>query len=109
MLLAIDAEFVMFSPEEKVAEYGVETVTRPARLGLARISVLRGDPGPCSGGTLKPGPGPGEGVADRARAVWEGAPGPWRTPWSNPGTVIDLHDASEPLKRPNPSEPALLV
>jgi len=49
MLLAIDAEFVMFSPEEKVIESGVETVTRPARLGLARISVLRGDAGPLAG------------------------------------------------------------
>mmetsp|Transcript_18769 Transcript_18769/g.48144 ORF Transcript_18769/g.48144 Transcript_18769/m.48144 type:complete len:1322 (+) Transcript_18769:261-4226(+) len=50
MLLAIDAEFVMFSPEEKVSRHGVEAVTRGARLGLARISVLRGDPGPSSGG-----------------------------------------------------------
>jgi PAB-dependent poly(A)-specific ribonuclease subunit 2 len=49
MLLAIDAEFVMFSPEEKVSQNGMESVTRAARLGLARISVLRGDPGPDSG------------------------------------------------------------
>lgn len=75
MLLAIDAEFVMFSPEEKVADYGVETVTRPARLGLARISVLRGDPGPCSGGTLKPGPGArGGGSGSRVR-FGRGRPG----------------------------------
>jgi len=46
MILAIDAEFVMLSPEEKVIVNGLEGVKTPARLGLARISVLRGDPGP---------------------------------------------------------------
>lgn len=59
MLLAIDAEFVMFSPEEKVSRHGVEAVTRGARLGLARISVLRGDPGPSSGARPQQVPRPG--------------------------------------------------
>lgn len=43
MLLGIDAEFVAFSTAEKTVENGVEIVTRPARLGLARVSVVRGE------------------------------------------------------------------
>ena len=48
-LIAIDAEFVSMQQEEK--EYrsdGTKKVIRPARLSLARVSVLRGD-GPKEG------------------------------------------------------------
>jgi hypothetical protein len=43
MLFAIDAEFVALSAPETTFEYGVEVQTRPARLGLGRVSVLRGE------------------------------------------------------------------
>lgn len=43
MLLGIDAEFVAFSTAEKTVVGGMEVVTRPARLGLARVSVVRGE------------------------------------------------------------------
>ena len=49
MLVAIDAEFVSMQQEE--TEYrsdGTKKVIRPARLSLARVSVLRGD-GPKAG------------------------------------------------------------
>ena len=49
MLVAIDAEFVQMQQEE--TEYrsdGTKKVLRPARLSLARVSVLRGD-GPKQG------------------------------------------------------------
>ena len=48
-LIAIDAEFVSMQQEE--TEYrsdGTKKVIRPARLSLARVSVLRGD-GPKEG------------------------------------------------------------
>lgn len=48
-LVAIDAEFVQMQQEE--TEYrsdGTKKVLRPARLSLARVSVLRGD-GPKQG------------------------------------------------------------
>ncbi|GBG65163.1 hypothetical protein CBR_g49959 [Chara braunii] len=49
MLLGIDAEFVALSPAEKgTREDGSEFIKRPARLGLARISVVRGE-GPKAG------------------------------------------------------------
>jgi hypothetical protein len=48
MLFAIDAEFVALSPPETTFEFGVEVQTRPARLGLGRVSVLRGE-GPRAG------------------------------------------------------------
>ncbi|KXT04451.1 hypothetical protein AC578_3579 [Pseudocercospora eumusae] len=42
--VAIDAEFVRLLREEiDVGADGTRTMTRPARLGLARVSVLRGD------------------------------------------------------------------
>ena len=44
MLLGIDAEFVMLHPEEKeFRSDGTEEMKRPARLGLARVSVVRGE------------------------------------------------------------------
>ncbi|KAG0613820.1 hypothetical protein M758_6G131500 [Ceratodon purpureus] len=44
MLLGLDAEFVALSPAEKgTREDGGEYVKRPARLGLARVSVVRGE------------------------------------------------------------------
>jgi len=44
MLLGIDAEFVMLHPEEKeIRSDGTEDLKRPARLGLARVSVVRGE------------------------------------------------------------------
>jgi PAB-dependent poly(A)-specific ribonuclease subunit 2 len=49
-LLAIDAEFVSYAPAEKeVLEDGSELEVRPAQLGLARVSVVRGDSGPSHG------------------------------------------------------------
>eukprot|EP00850_Spirogloea_muscicola_P011319 SM000070S21285 [mRNA] locus=s70:22412:31223:- [translate_table: standard] len=49
MLLGIDAEFVALSPAAKEIDgSGVEYLKRPARLSLARVSVVRGD-GPHSG------------------------------------------------------------
>eukprot|EP00897_Mesotaenium_endlicherianum_P000236 jgi/Mesen1/10212/ME000077S09547 len=43
MLLGIDAEFVALSaPQKGLRNDGVEFVRRPARLGLARVSVVRG-------------------------------------------------------------------
>ncbi|KAL4430743.1 hypothetical protein ABPG75_005999 [Micractinium tetrahymenae] len=41
-LFALDAEFVAYSPPEKALLRGVEVEVRPSRLGLARVSVLRG-------------------------------------------------------------------
>ena len=44
MLLGIDAEFVALSPAEKgVKPDGTELLLRPARLALARISVVRAE------------------------------------------------------------------
>ena len=44
---AIDAEFVRLLREEiSMDANGTRHITRPARSGLARVSVLRGDPGP---------------------------------------------------------------
>jgi PAB-dependent poly(A)-specific ribonuclease subunit 2 len=44
MLLGLDAEFVALSPAEKgTREDGAEYIIRPARLGLARVSVVRGE------------------------------------------------------------------
>ncbi|KAK3256488.1 hypothetical protein CYMTET_34386, partial [Cymbomonas tetramitiformis] len=49
MLLAIDAEFVMYAPAEKeIRDDGTEYEVRPAQLGLARVSVVRGE-GPRQG------------------------------------------------------------
>ncbi|CAL8467279.1 g6816 [Coccomyxa elongata] len=42
MLLGIDTEFVAHSPPDKVMRGGVEVETRPSRLGLGRVSVVRG-------------------------------------------------------------------
>ncbi|KAK9843491.1 hypothetical protein WJX81_005692 [Elliptochloris bilobata] len=41
-LLALDAEFVAHSPPDTVLRGGVEVEVCPARLGLARVSVVRG-------------------------------------------------------------------
>jgi PAB-dependent poly(A)-specific ribonuclease subunit 2 len=41
-LFALDAEFVAYSPPEKALLRGVEVEVRPSRLGLARVSLLRG-------------------------------------------------------------------
>ncbi|CAG9463700.1 unnamed protein product [Pedinophyceae sp. YPF-701] len=46
MLVAVDAEFVEFAPAERTFKGGQEVVLRPPRLGLARVSVIRGEPGP---------------------------------------------------------------
>eukprot|EP00887_Chlorella_sp_A99_P005338 scaffold1.g5338.t1 len=43
MLFALDAEFVAYSPPEKVMRDGREVEARPSRLGLARVSVVRGE------------------------------------------------------------------
>lgn len=49
MLVAIDAEFVSMQQEEtEFRSDGTKKVIRPARLSLARVSVLRGD-GPKAG------------------------------------------------------------
>ena len=49
MLVAIDAEFVSMQQEEtEFRSDGTKKVIRPARLSLARVSVLRGD-GPMAG------------------------------------------------------------
>jgi len=45
MLVAIDTEFVQMAPAQCVYRDGTQIVLRPPRLSLARISVLRGDPG----------------------------------------------------------------
>lgn len=43
-MVAIDAEFVSMQQEEsEFRSDGTKKVLRPARLGLARVSVLRGD------------------------------------------------------------------
>ena len=43
-LCGIDAEFVAYNKEEtEVRSDGTRSVIRPSRLGLARVSVLRGD------------------------------------------------------------------
>lgn len=42
-LFGIDAEFVAYSNAEKTVEDGAEVITRPPRLGLARVSVVRGE------------------------------------------------------------------
>ena len=48
-VVSIDAEFVMMQREEvDLRSDGTKTVLRPARLSLARVSVLRGD-GPREG------------------------------------------------------------
>jgi len=53
MLVGIDAEFVALSPAEKsIRPDGTEVVLRPPRLGLGRVSVVRGD-GPSSGMPLQ--------------------------------------------------------
>jgi PAB-dependent poly(A)-specific ribonuclease subunit 2 len=52
-ILAIDAEFVQYSPAEKAVIRGMEVELRAARLGLARVSIIRGIGGPG---------GPGKGV-----------------------------------------------
>ncbi|THV07954.1 hypothetical protein K435DRAFT_815204 [Dendrothele bispora CBS 962.96] len=50
MLVAIDAEFVSMQQEEtEFKSDGSKKVIRPARLSLARVSVLRGDEGPKQG------------------------------------------------------------
>ncbi|KAL0035726.1 hypothetical protein WJX77_000104 [Trebouxia sp. C0004] len=43
LLLGIDAEFVAHAPAEKVMQGGVEVEVCKARLGLARVSVVRGE------------------------------------------------------------------
>ncbi|KAA6420138.1 MAG: PAB-dependent poly(A)-specific ribonuclease subunit 2, partial [Trebouxia sp. A1-2] len=48
LLLGIDAEFVAHAPAEKVMQGGVEVEVCKARLGLARVSVVRGE-GPAAG------------------------------------------------------------
>lgn len=48
LLLGIDAEFVAHAPAEKVIQGGVEVEVCKARLGLARVSVVRGE-GPAAG------------------------------------------------------------
>jgi PAB-dependent poly(A)-specific ribonuclease subunit 2 len=50
-LLALDAEFVAYSPPERVVRRGVEVEARPSRLGLGRVSVVRGE-GPLAGTPL---------------------------------------------------------
>ncbi|KAI9199852.1 ubiquitin carboxyl-terminal hydrolase-domain-containing protein [Polychytrium aggregatum] len=48
LIVAIDAEFVALSNEEtEIRSDGTRSVLRPSRLGLARVSVLRGD-GECT-------------------------------------------------------------
>lgn len=47
-LFALDAEFVAYSPPERVVRRGVEVEARPSRLGLGRVSVVRGS-GPATG------------------------------------------------------------
>lgn len=43
-LIAIDAEFVALTKEEsEIHSDGTRSVVRPSRLGLARLSVLRGE------------------------------------------------------------------
>ncbi|KAK9820479.1 hypothetical protein WJX72_010776 [[Myrmecia] bisecta] len=42
-LFALDAEFVALCAPEKVIRSGVEVESRPSRLGLARVSVVRGE------------------------------------------------------------------
>lgn len=42
-LFALDAEFVQYSPPERVVRRGVEVQARPPRLGLGRVSVIRGE------------------------------------------------------------------
>jgi PAB-dependent poly(A)-specific ribonuclease subunit 2 len=43
-LIAIDAEFVALTKEEsEIHSDGTRSVVRPSRLGLARVSVLRGE------------------------------------------------------------------
>jgi len=43
LLLALDAEFVMVQPPERVFKRSMEVLTRSSRLGLARVSILRGE------------------------------------------------------------------
>ena len=47
-LLGLDAEFVALAPALRERRAGLDTEIRPARLGLARVSVVRGD-GPNAG------------------------------------------------------------
>ncbi|KDD73995.1 hypothetical protein H632_c1669p0, partial [Helicosporidium sp. ATCC 50920] len=43
-LFGLDAEFVQYAPAQKATVQGALVEVRPARLGLARVSVVRGDP-----------------------------------------------------------------
>lgn len=45
---ALDAEFVAYSSPERIVRRGVEIEARPPRLGLGRVSIVRGD-GPNAG------------------------------------------------------------
>jgi PAB-dependent poly(A)-specific ribonuclease subunit 2 len=47
-LLALDAEFVAYSPPERTIRCGLEVEARPSRLGLGRVSIVRGE-GPLAG------------------------------------------------------------
>ena len=48
--MAIDSEFVALSHEvTSTREDGSSVTIIPARFGLARVSVIRGDPGPLNG------------------------------------------------------------
>jgi PAB-dependent poly(A)-specific ribonuclease subunit 2 len=49
-LFALDAEFVQYSPPERIVRRGIEVEARPPRLGLGRVSVVRGQ-GPGAGVT----------------------------------------------------------
>lgn len=50
MIVAIDSEFVALSHEvTSTREDGSRVTIIPARFGLARVSVIRGDPGPLEG------------------------------------------------------------
>jgi len=41
-VFALDAEFVQYSPPERIVRRGIEVEARPPRLGLGRVSVVRG-------------------------------------------------------------------
>jgi PAB-dependent poly(A)-specific ribonuclease subunit 2 len=49
-VFALDAEFVQYSPPERIVRRGIEVEARPPRLGLGRVSVIRGQ-GPGAGVT----------------------------------------------------------
>lgn len=42
-IFALDAEFVAYSPPEKIVRRGFDVESRPSRLGLGRVSVIRGE------------------------------------------------------------------